>query len=192
MRNGLIFAGLALLLFAAPARAQSPFIGQIDIVPYNFAPVGWFMCQGQLLPITQYTALFSLVGTTYGGDGISTFALPDLRGRMAIGQGSGPGLAPYVMGQLGGEEQVTLTLGQLPIHSHAAMASSAAASALGPGGSEWATTTTYLYSSTATTLAPMNNTAIGAVGGGQPHENRPPFLVMNFIIAFEGIFPARD
>ena len=96
------------------------------------------------------------------------------------------------MGQSGGVEQVTLTLSQLPIHSHAAMASSATITALGPGGSEWATTTTYLYSSTATTLAPMNNTAIGAVGGGQPHENRPPFLVMNFIIALEGIYPSRE
>lgn len=192
MRNGLVFAGLALLLCAAPARAQTPFVGQIDIVPYNFAPVGWAMCQGQLLSIAQNTALFSLVGTTYGGDGESTFALPDFRGRMAIGQGGGPGLSPYVMGQSGGVEQVTLTLGQLPIHSHAAMASSAPSSALGPGGSEWATTTTYLYSSTATTLAPMNNTAIGAVGGGQPHENRPPFLVMNFIIALEGIYPSRE
>lgn len=192
MRYGLILAGLALLLGAAPARAQEPFVGQIDIVPYNFAPQGWAFCQGQLLPIDQNPALFELVGTTYGGDGERTFALPDLRGRMAIGQGSGPGLATYVMGQSGGEEQVTLTLSQLPVHSHAAMASSATASALGPGGSEWATTTAFLYSSSATTLAPMNNTAIGAVGGGQPHENRPPYLVMNFIIALQGIFPSQD
>lgn len=191
MRYGLILAGLALLVLAAPVRAQTPFVGQIDIVPYNFAPVGWAECQGQLMPIVQNTALFSLIGTTYGGDGQSTFALPDFRGRMAVGQGTGPGLAPYTIGQTGGEEQVTLTLNQLPIHSHAAMASSAAASALGPGGSEWAATTTYLYSSTASSLVPMNGGAMGATGGGGAHENRSPFLVMNFIIALEGIYPSR-
>lgn len=192
MRNGLILAGLALLFFAAPARAQNPFVGQIDIVPYNFAPFGWALCQGQLLPIAQNTALFSLLGTQYGGDGMTTFALPDFRGRMAIGQGQGPGLEPYIIGETGGEESVTLTLSQLPVHSHAAMGSSTSATTLGPTGSEWATTTTYLYSSTATTLVPMNNGAIGAMGGGQPHENRPPYLVMTFIIALQGIYPARN
>ena len=195
MRSTAILGLLALLLFAVPVHAQSPYVGQIDIVPYNFAPVGWMFCQGQLLPIDQYEVLFNLIGTTYGGDGQSTFALPDLRGRMAIHQGQGPGLSNYVIGQQGGSEQVTLTLGQIPNHAHVPMASSAPASTLGPGssgGSEWATTTTFLYSSTGSSLAPMEAGAVGAAGGGQPHENRPPFLVMNFIISLFGIYPSQS
>jgi microcystin-dependent protein len=193
MRKGLILAGLTLLLFAVPAHAQGDqFVGQIQIVSFNFAPKGWAFCAGQLLPINQNQALFSLLGTQFGGDGITNFALPDLRGRMAIGQGQGPGLANYTVGQTGGEESVTLTLNQLPAHSHAAMASSGAASALGPGSSEWAATTTYLYSSTASTLVPMNSGTVGLMGGGQAHENRSPYLAMNFIIALQGIFPSRD
>jgi microcystin-dependent protein len=193
MRSSVILGLLALLMSAVPVRAQAdPFIGEIEIVGFNFAPVGWATCDGQIQSIAQNTALFSLLGTTYGGDGVQTFALPDLRGRIAIGQGQGPGLAAHVVGERGGEEQVTLNLSQLPVHNHAAMGSSAPASALGPGGSEWATTTVFLYSSTGSGLVAMNSGAIGAVGGGQPFDKRPPYLVMNFIIALNGIFPSRD
>ncbi len=192
MRIATLLVLLALLFVALPAQAQgTQFIGQIDIVAFNFAPEGWAICDGQLLSIAQNPALFDLVGTTYGGDGVSTFALPDLRGRIAIHQGQGPGMANYVMGQSSGEEQVTLTLNQLPVHTHAPMASSSPANALGPSSAVWGTTTTFLYSSTGTPV-PMNASAIGATGGGGPHENRPPFLVMNFIISLFGIFPSQD
>jgi microcystin-dependent protein len=202
MRSTAILGLLALLMLAVPVHAQdSPFVGQIDIVGFNFAPVGWMICEGQLLPISEYETLFNLIGTTYGGDGQSTFALPDLRGRMAIHQGFN-GVSGYVIGQQGGEETVTLTLNQIPTHTHAAMGSSAAASTLGPGssgGSEWATTTTYLYSSggpslsnSAVTSGAMEGGTIGSTGGGQPHENRPPFLVVNFIISLFGVYPSQS
>jgi microcystin-dependent protein len=192
MRRSLILGVFALFLGALPAHAQ--YVGQIDIVGFNFAPAGWMICEGQLLPISEYETLFNLIGTTYGGDGQSTFALPDLRGRMAIHQGSN-GVSSYVIGQQGGEETVTLTLNQLPAHTHTAMGSSAPASTLGPGssgGSEWATTTTYLYSSTGSTLAAMEGGAIGATGGGQPFDIRPPYLVMNFIISLFGVYPSQN
>jgi microcystin-dependent protein len=191
MRSSVIVGLFVLLVLVVPAQAQDPFIGQIDIVGFNFAPSGWAVCDGSLQAIDQNTALFNLIGTTYGGDGQSTFALPDLRGRMAIGAGQGPGLQSYSVGQMGGEEQVTLNLSQLPLHSHAAIGTTARASALGPGNSEWATTTVFLYSSTGTIPVAMNSGAIGAVGGGQAHENRPPFLVMNFIISLFGVFPSQ-
>jgi microcystin-dependent protein len=190
MRIATLLVLTALLLFAVPAHAQdNQFIGQIDIVGFNFAPTGWAICNGQIMSIAQNTALFSLLGTTYGGDGVTTFALPDLRGRMAIHQGQGPGLANYIIGQLSGEEQVTLTLNQLPNHTHLPMGSSSTANALSPSSAVWATTTTFLYSSTGTPV-PMT-AAIGATGGGGPHENRPPFLVMNFIISLFGVFPSQ-
>ena len=128
MRQSLIVIALLFLgVLAAPAQAQNdPFVGQVEIVAFNFAPKGWATCDGQLLSIAQNTALFSLLGTQYGGDGRTTFALPDLRGRMAIGFGQGPGLQNYEIGQAGGEEQVTLTLSEIPAHTHQAMASRSA------------------------------------------------------------------
>jgi microcystin-dependent protein len=196
MRRSLILVVFAVFMAAVPAHAQGDqFVGQIDIVAFNFAPEGWAFCQGQLMPISENPALFELIGTTYGGDGQDTFALPDLRGRMAIHQGQGPGLSNYVMGQVGGVEQVTLTLNQIPSHTHTAMGSSAPATTLGPGssgGSEWATTTTFLYSSTGSNLVAMGGGTIGAAGGGQPHDNMPPYLVMNFIISLFGIFPSQN
>jgi microcystin-dependent protein len=191
MRSSVILGLWALLMLAVPVRAQGPFVGQIDIVPYNFAPNGWAFCNGQLLSIDQNTALFSLLGTTYGGDGVSSFALPDLRGRIAIGFGQALGLQAYILGATGGEEQVTLNLNQLPVHTHAANGSSAPASTLGPGSSEWAKTTVFLYSSTGSGLVAMNGGAIGAMGGGQAHGILPPYLVMNFIISLFGVFPSR-
>ena len=193
MRRMLLLTCIVFFCWAKTTPAQSdPFVGQIEIVGFNFAPVGWAFCDGSLLPISQNTALFSLLGTFYGGDGIRTFALPDLRGRMAIGQGQGPGLSSMVIGEIGGEEQVTLTLNQIPTHNHVAMGASASADGLSPTSDVWGTTTVYLYSSTGSSLVGMNPGAIGSVGGGLPHENRSPYLVMNFIIALEGVYPARD
>jgi microcystin-dependent protein len=193
MRQSLIVVALVLVgMVAAPAQAQDdPFVGEIEIVGFNFAPTGWATCDGQLLSIASNTALFSLLGTQFGGDGIHTFALPDLRGRMAIGQGQGPGLQNYLIGDTGGEEQVTLTIAQMPAHTHRAVGSSALADTTAVGGNVWGTTAVFLYSS-GSPSTPMNPLAIGAVGGGLPHENRPPFLVMNFIIALQGIFPSRS
>jgi microcystin-dependent protein len=165
-----------------------PFVGEIRPVPYNFAPRNWQLCQGQLLAISQNDALFALYGTTYGGDGISTFALPDLRGRVPVGQGLG-----YVMGQRGGAESVSLTISQIPIHSHAALSTDNAGVKTAPSGQLWATdgsgaTAEYDLPPNAT----MHAAAIGNTGGGQPHENRQPFLTINFIVALFGIFPSRN
>jgi microcystin-dependent protein len=193
MRLSLVLSLLVLLVAAAPANAQAdPFIGQIDIVGFNFEPVGWAFCDGRLVAISENDALFSLIGTTYGGDGQQTFALPDLRSRMAIGMGQGLGLPNHVIGENAGQEQVTLNLNQLPTHSHPAVGSSAVASALGPGGSTWAATTVYLYSSTGSNLVVMNTGEISAAGGGQPHDNRSPYLAMNFIISLFGIYPSQN
>jgi microcystin-dependent protein len=165
-----------------------PFIGEIRPVPYNFAPAGWQLCQGQLLAISQNSALFTLFGTTYGGDGQQTFALPDLRGRVPVGQGPG-----YVMGQRGGAEQVTLVTNQIAIHSHAAFGTDNAGVKTAPSGQLWATdgsgaTAEYDLPPNAT----MNGAAIGNTGGGQPHENRQPYLTINFIVSLFGVFPSRN
>jgi microcystin-dependent protein len=180
-------------LFNAPvARAQATgFVGQIMIVPYNFAPTGWALCQGQLLPISQNTALFSLLGTLYGGDGITTFALPDLRGRAPVGAGQGPGLQLYDQGEISGEETVTLTLSQIPNHSHVPMGAASVANTGSPGGAYWAMPRALLYSSSAP-VVDMSPGALGSTGGGQPHDNMKPYLVMNYIIALQGVFPARS
>lgn len=169
---------------------MEPFVGQISLFGFNFAPRGWALCQGQLLPIAQNTALFSLLGTTYGGDGRTTFALPDLRGRMPIGFGQGPGLSQYVQGQVGGQEQVTLQAAQLPAHNHAVAASSAttgknpsnAIPAVTPDGASYGTTADMS----------MSPTMVGGGGAGQPHENRQPYLALNWCIALDGIYPSRD
>lgn len=190
-RSSIPIAIFLVALMSVPAQAMNPFLGEIEIVGFTFAPNGWATCDGQLMSIAQNTALFSLLGTQYGGDGIHTFALPDLRGRMAIGFGQGPGLQPFNVGDAGGEEQVTLNITQIPAHTHQAIASSTPANELGVGGNVWGTTSVFLYSSNSPS-APMNSLAIGSEGGGMPHENRPPFLVMNFIIALQGIFPARS
>jgi len=191
VRQSSILIVLVLLAILAGSAQAEPFLGQIQIVGFLFEPKGWAFCNGQLLPISQNTALFSLLGTYYGGDGVTTFALPDLRGRMAIGQGQGRGLQYYVMGEVGGEEQVTITLSEMPAHTHRAMASSMPSNETTVGGNVWGTTSVFLYSSGSPSAA-MNGLAIGSTGGGLPHENRPPYLVMNFIIAVQGIYPARN
>jgi microcystin-dependent protein len=167
---------------------SEPFLAEVRIFPYNFSPRGWAFCNGQLLPISQNTALFSILGTTYGGNGQTTFALPNLQDRTPIGFGQGPGLSSYQLGEVGGVETVTVTQGQLPSHTHSLMASTAAATTGTPG------TTVALAAPGAPIYAPAQNLAtMGPVGGtGQPHANRQPYTVLNFCIAVQGIFPTRN
>jgi microcystin-dependent protein len=171
---------------------STAFLGTIRLVGFNFAPVGWALCQGQSLSISQNTALFSLLGTFFGGDGQRNFNLPDLRSRVAIGQGQGPGLSPYVQGQTGGVETVALTGSQAPTHTHTMMAA-ANVTTPNPGPSlvlGTPATAVQLYGSTAPTpLAPQS---IAPFGSGTPHENRQPYLGLNYIIALTGIFPSRS
>lgn len=178
---------------AVPATAQDGFLGEIDLVAFNFAPQGWAMCQGQILSISQNTALFSLLGTTYGGNGTTNFALPDLRGRRIISSGQGAGLSNYSLGETGGEETVTLTVAQMPSHTHQVNANTAVGTALTPAGNAWASqTSTSLYSNSPTATASLAPQAIGFSGGSQPHDNMPPYLVLNYIIALQGIYPSRN
>ncbi len=170
---------------------SEPFIGMIVGFGGNFAPRGWALCQGQLMSIAQNTALFSILGTTYGGNGQSTFALPDLRGRYPMQQGTGPGLSPYVLGEQGGVETVTLITTQMPMHNHLINASTEDAGAKNPNGQVLATTTASAYVATPIDTT-MNPQSIGLAGGSQPHENMSPFLAINFLIALEGIFPSRN
>ena len=169
---------------------SEPFLGEIRNFGFNFAPQGWAQCQGQLLSISQNSALFSLLGTMYGGDGRTTFGLPDLRGRTAISVGQGPGLSDYVQGQVGGEEQVTLTASQVAPHTHSVTASSQAASK-SPANSLPAYTADASTYGGATDLT-MSPNMIKPNPGGQPHDNMPPYLVTNLCIALEGIYPSRN
>ncbi|WP_420111076.1 phage tail protein [Pseudactinotalea sp.] len=165
------------------------FLGTIQLFGFNFAPRGWALCQGQLLAVSQNSALFSLLGTTYGGDGQTTFALPDLRGRVPMGQGQGAGLSGRVVGDVGGTEAVTLTPGQLPAHTHGVSAASAATSkspsvarpAVAAGGAAYGTAAT----------VSMAAGMVQPAGQSQPHDNMQPYLVGNWCIAVEGIFPTR-
>ena len=165
---------------------SQPYVGEIRMFGGNFAPVGWMFCEGQLLPISQYDALFNLIGTTYGGDGQSTFALPDLRGRLPIHQGSG-----FILAQNGGVEQVTLTVQQIPAHGHPAQAQSGAGSSSSPTNNVWAGSNVNQYS-TNNSNASMNAGAIGATGGSQPHTNFMPYLCVSFIISLFGVFPSQQ
>lgn len=162
------------------------FIGEIKIVSFNFPPKGWAFCNGQLLPINQNQALFSLLGTMYGGNGQTTFALPNLRGRVPIHVG--PGLT---QGQTVGAETHTLTITELPAHGHSFAALKADASQRTPAGRMPAYAAEEVYSREGNWTA-MNAAAMSVAGGSQPHENRQPFLVLNFVIALQGIFPSRD
>lgn len=169
---------------------SEPFIGEIRNFGFNFAPRGWAQCQGQQLSISANTALFSLLGTMYGGNGQTTFGLPDLRGRSAISVGQGPGLGNYTQGQLGGQEQVTLSAQQVAPHTHAVTASSTA-SAKSPANAVPA------YTADATPYGggadlTMSPSMVKPNAGGQPHDNLPPYLVTNWCIATEGIYPPRN
>ncbi|MDQ1357508.1 MAG: hypothetical protein QOE07_1185 [Acidimicrobiaceae bacterium] len=170
---------------------SEPFLGEIRTFGFNFAPRGWAFCAGQLLAISQNTALFSLLGTTYGGNGQTTFALPDLRGRVGISVGQGPGLENYDLGEVNGAESVTLTPGQMPTHAHNVVANGGAASATRPGGAVPAQTAASSYAP-APDGTNMNPGMIANAGGSQPFDNRQPFLVLNFCIALQGIFPSRN
>jgi len=163
----------------------------IIIVPYNFSPRGWAFCNGQILPIAQNTALFSLIGTTFGGNGQTTFALPDLRGRFPNSSGQGPGLSSYDLGQVGGTENVTLTVQQMPAHNHAANCFADDANAASPAGNVLANAPNNMYA-TVNPNSTMNPLAIGNSGGNQPFPVMNPYLTLNFCIALEGIFPSRN
>ncbi len=167
---------------------SEPFIAEVRIFPYNFAPRGWAACNGQMLPIAQNQALFALLGTTYGGNGQTTFALPNLQGRTPVGTGQGPGLSPYDLGAQGGVETVTLTAQELPSHTHTLRASSGAATSKVPGA------TVALATADAPVYAPAQNlVAMAPLGGpADPHANREPYTVLQFCIALQGIFPARN
>jgi len=171
---------------------QDPFIGEVQWFAGNFAPRGWAKCDGQVLQISQHSALFSILGTTYGGDGRVTFALPDVQGRVLIHQGSGPGLTPRSLGGKAGIEAVTLTTNQIPNHNHILRASSGSATKSTPAGNVLASTgRTRLYDSTDANVD-MDATAITAAGGGQAHNNMQPYNTLTCIIALVGTFPSRN
>jgi len=183
---------------------MEPFIGEIKMFGGTFAPKGYAFCDGSLLNISQWTALFSLLGTTYGGNGTTNFALPDLRGRVPVHQGQGPGRSPYVLGEVGGAEAVTLTTTQMPAHTHSATATVTLnangdrATASSPAGAVPAGTPANAYASRADGTTTMNAGAATAivsnavVGGGLPVATLPPFQCVSFIIALEGVFPSRN
>jgi microcystin-dependent protein len=164
---------------------STPYIGEIRVFAGNFAPVGWLLCQGQLLPIDQYDVLFNLIGTTYGGDGQSTFALPNLASRVPYHQGSG-----YTLGQMGGTESVTLISQQMPVHSHTATANTPNANQPSPAGNVWGASTLSAYTKANGSNCNLSPQALLPSGGNQPHDNMLPYLCLNFIIATEGIYPS--
>jgi microcystin-dependent protein len=178
-----------------------PYMGQIIAVGFNFAPLGWWLCDGSLKPVSEHTALFALLGTTYGGDGTSTFAIPDLRGRAPLGMGNGPSLSPYAQGQASGVEEVTVLSANMPPHNH-----DISFSAIEPGvehpivdvpqaeltvGSNTQTLIPGFYASGPGT-EPLRPSIGFSKGGMQPHENRQPYLVLNYIICWSGIFPSQS
>jgi len=197
---------------AFACASENPFLASICITAFNFAPQGFLFAQGQLLPINQNQALFSLLGTTYGGNGQTTFALPDLRGRVPVGAGQGPGLSNRVLGETGGEEEVLLTVDQIPSHSHSATttlnvsATARANSGIGnvdsPTGAVWARfprdndystgAPNVDMSPSAINMTASATTSVANAGGNQPHNNMPPFLVLNYLIAIQGIFPVQQ
>jgi microcystin-dependent protein len=172
---------------------SEPFIGQIKMVGFNFAPRGWALCEGQLVDISQNPSLFSILGTTYGGDGRTTFGLPDLRGRVAIHNGgsTGPGLSPRPLGGKSGEERHQLTVAEVPPHTHTVSASDLTPQEDDPAGNVWANSDDKSgYSSTVD--GTMHTSAVSSAGGGQAHENMQPFLGVYHVIALVGVFPSRN
>jgi len=192
---------------------MTPFLTTILIWPPNFAPQGWALCTGQLLPISQYSAVFSLIGNYYGGDGVSNFALPNLQGRVPVGVGQGAGLSPYILGQVGGTENVTLTTNNLASHTHSATPAGLSATipaVTTPGTTNQASPSVALAAPTDAARNPVNiygsgtptqslapgtvtgSISVGPTGGNQPHPNLQPYLALNYIIALEGIYPTRS
>ncbi len=175
---------------------MDPFLGEIRIVGFNFAPRGWAVCNGQLLSISQNTALFSLLGTTYGGDGRTTFALPNFQDTAAMNFGNGPGLTPRVLGERGGGNSVTLLNTELPSHTHGVNASNSPAEGSDPTNALWAATGGPRggppeYTTNGGSPALMNIGALTPQGQSQPHNNLQPYLTLNFVIALQGVFPSR-
>jgi microcystin-dependent protein len=164
---------------------SEPFLGEIKIISWNFPPKGWTFCNGQLLPINQNQALFAILGTTYGGDGRSTFGLPNLQGRSPVHVGNG-----IALGEMGGETSHTVNISELPAHNHVPVGSGNTAISKVPTGNLWAVNPTNPYAGAPTNV--MNPACITATGGSQPHENMSPYLVLNFIIALQGIFPSQN
>lgn len=174
----------------------NPFVAEIRIFGFNFAPTGWAMCNGQILPISQNTALFSLLGTTYGGDGRSNFALPNLQGSAPMQSGQGPGLSLRDLGETGGEQTVTLLQTEIPSHTHTAQGATAAGDA-SPQGNTWGGGALKghgvpLYAPAGSSMVQMSPSALATTGGNLPHNNLPPYLTLNFCIALQGVFPARS
>lgn len=165
-----------------------PYVGEIKMFAGNFAPAGWMFCEGQLLPISEYETLFNLIGTTYGGDGQSTFALPDLRGRLPIHFGNG-----FTLAETGGVETITLTVSQIPAHSHPFLGTSNPATSPEPGNQTLGVTqaSTITAYGTDNPLVALNPTSIDSIGGSQPHNNFQPYLCVDFIISLFGIFPSQ-
>jgi microcystin-dependent protein len=171
-----------------------PFVAEIRVVGFNFAPTGWAACNGQLLPIAQNTALFSLLGTTYGGDGKSTYALPNIAGEAVLHPGQGPGLSQYDLGQLGGSTATTLLQSEIPLHNHVARGSLDDATFQAPAPDRALATSGpgFAYQSNASqNLATMNGQTLSVAGASAPHNNLQPYLVLNFIIALQGVYPTR-
>ena len=162
-----------------------PYVGEIRMFAGNFAPAGWFFCEGQMLPISEYDTLFNLIGTTYGGDGQSTFALPDLRGRLPIHMGGG-----FTLAETGGAESITLTTSQIPAHSHPFLASDNNATTAAAAGHVLATTPDYTPYIAITANSSLNAQAVTNTGGSQPHDNFQPYLCVDFIISLFGIYPS--
>lgn len=181
---------------------MDPILGEIRLFGFNFAPRGWALCQGQIMSIAQNTALYSLLGTQFGGDGQTTFALPDLRSRVPLGQGQGAGLSNYTVGEMAGTENVTLLSSQMPSHNHMLMGSTDAATAntitksvlATPSGTTEGSETPVSVNAyaVANNLTPADPNAISAAGGNQGHPNMQPFLCLNYCIAVEGIYPSRN
>jgi len=168
-----------------------PYVGEIRIFAGNFAPAGWMFCEGQLLPISENETLFNLIGTTYGGDGMSTFALPDLRGRVPVHFGAGSDGNTYQLAETGGVEQVTLTIQQIPSHNHQLLAAGVIADSPHPSGNCLGDGTGGLTQYHANPLTPMNAGSLTSTGGNQPHNNFQPYLCLDFIISLFGIFPSQ-
>lgn len=169
---------------------SEPYLAEIRIFGFNFAPRGWALCDGQILPINQYQSLYSLLGTTYGGDGRTSFALPDLRGRVPVHEGQGASLSNRGLGEKSGEEAVYLVTQQLPSHSHTLQATSDSAVSRSPSGNALASAEDDVYSRHGDLVS--QSASITNAGGGQGHENMQPYLVVNFCIALQGVFPPRD
>lgn len=173
---------------------SDPFVAEIRMFGFNFAPTGWAQCNGQLLPISQNTALFALLGTVYGGDGKSTFALPNLQGSCGMHPGQGPGLSLHDLGEIGGAQFVTLLVSEIPFHTHTQMANTSPANRSAPGGNSFARVTgatPYIAASPAPPMTNMAFQALSLAGGSLPHNNMMPYLTVNFCIAMQGIFPQR-